>query len=71
MTTYIRFGDDHYVAVTEDFAAVRKLIDDSTSAAVPLFEATRIDGARMLLNANEVRTVTEGKGKAKDKHQEP
>ncbi|HEX2706524.1 MAG TPA: hypothetical protein VHM66_00775 [Solirubrobacterales bacterium] len=63
MPTYIRFGDDHYVAVQEGWTEVKRLIDDSESAKVPLFEATRIDGARMLLNASEVRTITEGKNK--------
>lgn len=63
MPTYIRFGDDHYVAVQEGWDQVRSLIDESQGAKVPLFEATRIDGAKMLLNAAEVRTVTEGKTK--------
>jgi hypothetical protein len=63
MPTYIRFGDDHYVAVQEGWAEVMRLIDDSQSAKIPLFEATRIDGAKMLLNAAEVRTITEGRSK--------
>jgi hypothetical protein len=63
MTTYIRFGDDHYVAVQEGWDEVKRLIAGAESASPPLFEATRIDGARMLLNAGEVRTVTEGKKK--------
>ncbi len=63
MPTYIRFGDDHFVAVREEFAAVRKLIDEAGSAQLPLFEATRVDGAKMLLNANEIRTISEGKKK--------
>jgi hypothetical protein len=62
MPTYIRFGQDHYVAVQEGWAEVRRLIDDSQSETIPLFEATRIDGAKMLLNAAEVQTITEGRG---------
>jgi hypothetical protein len=63
MTTYIRFGDDHYVAVQEGWDEVKRLIAGTESTALPLFEATRIDGARLLLNASEVRTITEGKTK--------
>lgn len=63
MTTYIRFGDDHYVAVNEGWDEVRRRIEAAEAAKAPLFEATRIDGARMLLNAGEVRTITEGKSK--------
>jgi hypothetical protein len=69
MPTYIRFGDDHYVAVQEDYAEIRRLIDAAAAGTVPLFEATRIDGPRMLLNASAIRTVTEGK--QKDEQQEP
>ncbi len=63
MPTYIRFGDDHYVAVNESWDEVRRRIDTAEAVKPPLFEATRVDGARMLLNANEVRTITEGKSK--------
>jgi hypothetical protein len=63
MPTYIRFGDEHYVAVNEGWDEVRRRIDAAASAPLPLFEATRIDGARMLLNAAEVRTITEGASK--------
>jgi hypothetical protein len=63
MPTYIRFGDDHYVAVNEGWDEIRKRIDAAGTVKPPLFEATRIDGARMLLNAGEVRTITEGKSK--------
>jgi hypothetical protein len=63
VTTYIRFGDDHYVAVNEGWDEVRQRIEAAEAAKAPLFEATRIDGARMLLNAGEVRTITEGKSK--------
>jgi hypothetical protein len=66
MPTYIRFGDDHYVAVSEGWDEVRQRIDAADTVKPPLFEATRVDGARMLLNANEVRTITEGK--SKDEH---
>ena len=63
MPTYIRFGDDHYIAVQEEFAEIRQRIEESESARMPLFEATRVDGTRMLLNANEIRTISEGKKK--------
>lgn len=63
MPTYIRFGDDHYVAVDEGWDEVRKRISAAESEPLPLFEATRVDGAKMLLNAAEVRTITEGKSK--------
>lgn len=69
MPTYIRFGDDHYVAVNEGWDELRKRIAAAGSTPLPLFEATRIDGARMLLNAAKVRTITEGK--SKDERQEP
>ena len=51
------------MAVNEDWDEVRLRIDAAEAVKPPLFEATRIDGARMLLNANEVRTITEGKSK--------
>ena len=63
MPTYIRFGDDHSVAVQEGLPEVRKLIEASEPLNPPRFEVTRIDGARMLVNANQVWTVTEGKKK--------
>jgi hypothetical protein len=63
MPTYIRFGDDHSVAVQESLADLRKLIDASEAAKVPLFEATRIDGAKMLVNPTEVWTISEGRKK--------
>jgi hypothetical protein len=63
MPTYIRFGDDHSVAVQESLAEIRKLIDDAETAQVPLFEATRVDGAKLLVNATEFWTITEGKKK--------
>jgi hypothetical protein len=61
MPTYIRFGDDHYIAVQEPLAAVRKLIDDTGSESLPLFEVTRVDGPKLLVNANEIRTISAGK----------
>ena len=63
MPTYIRFGDDHSVAVQESLAEIKKLIDEAETAQVPLFEATRIDGAKMLVNATGFWSVTEGKKK--------
>ncbi len=62
MPTYIRFGDDHSVAVQESPAELKQRIDAATPP-VPLFEATRIDGAKMLVNATEVWTITEGRKK--------
>ena len=64
MPTYIRFSEDHSVIVSESLAEVVKLIRDSEPAAVPLFETTRIDGPKMLINANAVRSISEGKKKA-------
>jgi hypothetical protein len=63
MPTYIRFGDDHSVAVQEALDQVKVLIDAAESSTLPRFEVTRIDGARMLVNASQVWTVTEGKKK--------
>ena len=67
MHTYIRFSEDHSVAVQESLAELRKLVVESESAKVPLFEATRIDGVKLLVNANEVRTISEGKKKDGDR----
>ena len=64
MPTYIRFSEDHSVIVSESLSEVVELIRDSESAAVPLFETTRIDGPKMLINANAVRSISEGKKKA-------
>jgi hypothetical protein len=63
MPTYIRFGEDHSVAVEEDVVEIKRLVVEAEAARVPLFEATRIDGAKLLVNANEVRTISEGKKK--------
>ena len=64
MPTYLRFGDDHAVAVQETLEEIRALIDAAEATRqVPVFEATRIDGAKMLVNPIEVWTITEGKKK--------
>lgn len=63
MPTYIRFSEDHSVAVAEGVAEIEKLIRESEAAKVPLFEAIRTDGVKMLINANEIRTISEGKKK--------
>jgi hypothetical protein len=63
MPTYIRFGDDHSVAVQEGLDEIKVLIDAAESLTPPRFEVTRIDGARMMVNASQVWTVTEGKKK--------
>ncbi len=64
MTTYIRFGDDHSVAVQEDYERLKALIAEAEARPVPMFEATRIDGAKLFVNANEVWTLSEGRKKA-------
>jgi hypothetical protein len=61
MPTYIRFGDDHSIAVQESLDEIRRRIDLSEGARVPIFEATRIDGAKLLVNPSELWTVTEGR----------
>lgn len=63
MPTYIRFGDDHSIAVQESLADIRRLIVEAETAKVPIFEATRIDGAKLLVNPSELWTVTEGRKK--------
>ncbi len=63
MPTYIRFGDDHSVAVREEYERVKTLIAAAESSPVPMFEVTRVDGARLLVNANELWTVSEGRKK--------
>jgi hypothetical protein len=63
MPTYLRFGDDHSVAVQEEYGEVRRLIEAAESKPVPSFEVTRVDGARLLVNANELWTVSEGRPK--------
>ncbi len=61
MPTYIRFGDDHSIAVQESLDEIRSLIGAAEAAKVPIFEATRIDGAKLLVNPSELWTVTEGR----------
>jgi uncharacterized protein YlzI (FlbEa/FlbD family) len=61
MPTYIRFGDDHSIAVQESLDEIRERIDAAETAKVPIFEATRIDGAKLLVNPSELWTVTEGR----------
>jgi hypothetical protein len=63
MRTYIRFSEDHSVAIQESLPEVRELIAGTESANVPLFEVTRIDGVKLLVNAKEVRTISAGKTK--------
>jgi hypothetical protein len=65
MRTYIRFSEDHSVAIQEPLPEIRKLIDATESANVPLFEVTRIDGVKLLVNAQEIRTISAGKSKDK------
>ena len=65
MPTYIRFGDDHSVAVQESLEELRRRIDAAEAANVSIIEATRIDGARMLVNPAELWTITEGRKKEK------
>ena len=63
MPTYIRFGDDHSVAVQETAEEIRDLIRAAEAATVPMIEATRVDGAKLLVNPTELWTVTEGRKK--------
>ena len=63
MPTYIRFGDDHSIAVQETLEEIRQRIDVAEAAKVPIIEATRIDGAKLLVNPSELWTVTEGRKK--------
>ena len=63
MPTYIRFSEDHSLAVLESFVEIEQRIREAEAAKVPLFEATRTHGPKMLINANGIRTVSEGKKK--------
>lgn len=63
MPTYIRFSEDHSVAVSESLEQIEERIRAAEATKVRLFEATRTDGPRMLINADLVRTVSEGKKK--------
>jgi uncharacterized protein YlzI (FlbEa/FlbD family) len=67
MPTYIRFSEDHSIVVSESFAEIANLIREAEAAQIPLFEATRIDGPKMLINANGIRSISEGKKKDGDR----
>ena len=63
MPTYIRFSEDHSVVVLESFEEIGRRISEAEAAAIPLFEVTRADGPKLLVNASTIRTVSEGKKK--------
>ena len=63
MPTYLRFGDDHSVAVQEAYEEVKDRIAAATDQPLPMFEVTRVDGARLFVNADELWTVSEGRKK--------
>ena len=63
MPTYIRFSEDHSIVVSETLAEIAALIRESEASKIPLFEATRIDGPKMMINANGIRSISEGKKK--------
>jgi uncharacterized protein YlzI (FlbEa/FlbD family) len=63
MPTYIRFSEDHSVVVLESFEEIGERIREAEAASIPLFEATRADGPKLLVNAGTIRTVSEGKKK--------
>jgi uncharacterized protein YlzI (FlbEa/FlbD family) len=63
MPTYIRFGDDHSIAIQESLDEIRERISAAEDTQVPIIEATRIDGAKLLVNPRELWTVTEGRKK--------
>ena len=63
MPTYIRFSEDHSVVVLESFEEIGQRIRTAEAAALPLFEVTRADGPKLLVNASTIRTVSEGKKK--------
>jgi uncharacterized protein YlzI (FlbEa/FlbD family) len=63
MPTYIRFSEDHSVVVLESFEEIEKRIREAEAAKIPLFEVTRADGPKLLVNAGAIRTVSEGKKK--------
>jgi hypothetical protein len=66
MSTYLRFGDDHSVAVQEPYEEVKSAIVAAEARSVPMFEVTRVDGARLFVNASELWTVSEGRRKKGD-----
>jgi uncharacterized protein YlzI (FlbEa/FlbD family) len=61
--TYIRFSEDHSVVVLESFEEIERRIAEAAAAPIPLFEVTRADGPKLLVNASAIRTVSEGKKK--------
>jgi uncharacterized protein YlzI (FlbEa/FlbD family) len=63
MPTYIRFSEDHSVVVLESFDEIEKRISESEASKIPLFEVTRSDGPKLLVNAGTIRTISEGKKK--------
>lgn len=63
MPTYIRFSEDHSVVVLESFEEIEQRIRAAATTALPLFEVTRADGPKLLVNASTIRTVSEGKKK--------
>jgi uncharacterized protein YlzI (FlbEa/FlbD family) len=63
MPTYIRFSEDHSVVVLESFEEIEQRIRAAEATAIPLFEVTRADGPKLLVNASAIRTVSEGKKK--------
>jgi uncharacterized protein YlzI (FlbEa/FlbD family) len=63
MPTYIRFSEDHSVVVLESFEEIEQRIRVAETTALPLFEVTRADGPKLLVNASTIRTVSEGKKK--------
>ena len=63
MPTYIRFSEDHSVVVLESFGEIEERIRAAESLGIPLFEVTRADGPKLLVNASTIRTVSEGKKK--------
>ena len=63
MPTYIRFSEDHSVVVLESFEEIEQRIRAAEAAKIPLFEVTRADGPKLLVNAGTIRTVSEGKKK--------
>jgi uncharacterized protein YlzI (FlbEa/FlbD family) len=63
MPTYIRFSEDHSVVVLESFEEIERRIGEAEAGKIPLFEVTRADGPKLLVNASTIRTVSEGKKK--------
>jgi uncharacterized protein YlzI (FlbEa/FlbD family) len=65
--TYIRFSEDHSVVVLESFEEIEGRIRAAEASKIPLFEVTRADGPKLLVNASMIRTVSEGKKKDGDR----